>query len=95
MESGAAKTGELLDRAKVQRLAGVRRRGNCSTSEGGGRSTTRSSLSQERCPPAERPYCSATAAETVTRVLSDVRAFAGGAKQSDDITVLAARYLPA
>jgi sigma-B regulation protein RsbU (phosphoserine phosphatase) len=36
----------------------------------------------------------ATAAETVTRVLSDVRAFAAGAKQSDDITVLAARYRP-
>jgi sigma-B regulation protein RsbU (phosphoserine phosphatase) len=35
-----------------------------------------------------------TAAETVTRVLSDVRAFAAGAKQSDDITVLAARYRP-
>ena len=30
--------------------------------------------------------------EIVTRVLADVRAFAAGAKQSDDITVLAARY---
>jgi phosphoserine phosphatase RsbU/P len=36
----------------------------------------------------------ATAAETVTRVLSDVRTFTAGAKQSDDITVLAARYAP-
>jgi phosphoserine phosphatase RsbU/P len=36
----------------------------------------------------------ATAVETVTSVLSDVRAFAAGAKQSDDITVLAARYRP-
>ena len=34
----------------------------------------------------------ATPAETVTRVLTDVRAFTAGAKQSDDITVLAARY---
>ena len=30
--------------------------------------------------------------EIVTRVLEDVRAFAAGAKQSDDITVLAARF---
>jgi serine phosphatase RsbU (regulator of sigma subunit) len=37
---------------------------------------------------------SASAADTVTRVLADVRAFAAGAKQSDDITVLAARYAP-
>lgn len=37
----------------------------------------------------------ATAAQTVTRVLADVRAFAAGAKQSDDITVLAARSAPA
>ncbi len=36
-----------------------------------------------------------SAADTVTRVLEDVRAFAAGAKQSDDITVLAARYAPA
>jgi sigma-B regulation protein RsbU (phosphoserine phosphatase) len=36
----------------------------------------------------------ATAAETVQRVLTDVRAFAAGAKQSDDITVVAARYAP-
>jgi sigma-B regulation protein RsbU (phosphoserine phosphatase) len=33
-------------------------------------------------------------AETVTRVLADVRAFMAGAKQSDDITVLAAQYRP-
>jgi sigma-B regulation protein RsbU (phosphoserine phosphatase) len=36
----------------------------------------------------------ATAAETVTRVLADVRAFTAGAKQSDDITVLAAQFAP-
>ena len=36
----------------------------------------------------------ATAAETVTRLMDDVRAFTAGAKQSDDITVLAARYAP-
>ena len=36
----------------------------------------------------------ATPAEMVTRVLADVRAFAAGAKQSDDITVLAAQYAP-
>ena len=36
----------------------------------------------------------ATPAETVTRVLDDVRAFAAGAKQSDDITLLAVRYRP-
>jgi sigma-B regulation protein RsbU (phosphoserine phosphatase) len=36
----------------------------------------------------------ASAAETATRVMEDVRAFAAGAKQSDDITVLAARYAP-
>jgi sigma-B regulation protein RsbU (phosphoserine phosphatase) len=33
-------------------------------------------------------------AAIVRRVLSDVRAFAAGAKQSDDITVVAARYMP-
>lgn len=36
----------------------------------------------------------ATLAEIVARVMADVRAFADGAKQSDDITVLAARYAP-
>jgi sigma-B regulation protein RsbU (phosphoserine phosphatase) len=35
-----------------------------------------------------------TPAETVGRVLADVRAFAAGARQSDDITVVAARYAP-
>jgi sigma-B regulation protein RsbU (phosphoserine phosphatase) len=37
----------------------------------------------------------ATSAEIVTRVLADVRAFAAGAMQSDDITVLAAQYAAA
>ena len=37
----------------------------------------------------------ASAADIVTRVLGDVRAFVAGAKQSDDITVLVARYTPA
>ena len=36
-----------------------------------------------------------SAADTVERVLADVRAFVAGAKQSDDITVVAARYAPA
>ena len=36
----------------------------------------------------------AAPADIVTRVLTDVRAFAAGAKQSDDITVLAAQYAP-
>ena len=36
----------------------------------------------------------ATSAETVNRLMSDVRAFTAGAKQSDDITILAARYQP-
>jgi phosphoserine phosphatase RsbU/P len=35
------------------------------------------------------------AAQTVATVLADVRAFVADAKQSDDITVLAARYAPA
>jgi sigma-B regulation protein RsbU (phosphoserine phosphatase) len=35
-----------------------------------------------------------TPAEVVTRVMTDLRAFTAGAKQSDDITVLAARYAP-
>ena len=34
------------------------------------------------------------AGEMVTRVLDDVRAFAAGAKQSDDITLLAVKYRP-
>jgi phosphoserine phosphatase RsbU/P len=33
-------------------------------------------------------------AEIVTRVMADVRAFTAGAKQSDDITILAAQYSP-
>ncbi len=37
----------------------------------------------------------ASAADIVARVMKDVRAFAAGAKQSDDIAVLAARYAPA
>jgi sigma-B regulation protein RsbU (phosphoserine phosphatase) len=36
----------------------------------------------------------ATLPEIVASVMADVRAFAAGAKQSDDITVLAARYAP-
>jgi phosphoserine phosphatase RsbU/P len=36
----------------------------------------------------------ATPAETVTHVLADVRAFTAGAKQSDDITLLAVQYRP-
>ena len=36
-----------------------------------------------------------SAADTVETVLADVRAFVAGAKQSDDITVLAARYAAA
>jgi sigma-B regulation protein RsbU (phosphoserine phosphatase) len=36
----------------------------------------------------------ATPAETVEQVLADVRAFTAGAKQSDDITVMAVQYTP-
>ncbi len=36
----------------------------------------------------------AMSAETVRRVMADVRAFTAGAKQSDDITILAAQYAP-
>jgi sigma-B regulation protein RsbU (phosphoserine phosphatase) len=39
-------------------------------------------------------YGSATPKEIVRHVLADVRVFADGAKQSDDITVLAAKYAP-
>jgi sigma-B regulation protein RsbU (phosphoserine phosphatase) len=35
-----------------------------------------------------------TPVETVTRLMADVRAFTAGAKQSDDITILAAQYAP-
>jgi sigma-B regulation protein RsbU (phosphoserine phosphatase) len=34
------------------------------------------------------------AADTVATLLADVRTFVGGAKQSDDITVVAVRYVP-
>jgi sigma-B regulation protein RsbU (phosphoserine phosphatase) len=34
------------------------------------------------------------AADTVQHVLADVRSFAAGARQSDDITVLAVKYVP-
>src|SRR4029077_4601298 len=37
----------------------------------------------------------ASAADIASRVMQNVRAFAAGAKQSDDITVLVARYAPA
>ena len=36
----------------------------------------------------------ATPKDIVTRVLTDVRGFAAGAKQSDDITVVAVKYGP-
>ena len=36
----------------------------------------------------------ASAADTVATVLADVRAFVAGAKQSDDITILAVRHAP-
>ena len=36
----------------------------------------------------------ASPSEIVTRVMADVRAFTAGAKQSDDITILAAQYVP-
>jgi sigma-B regulation protein RsbU (phosphoserine phosphatase) len=49
---------------------------------------------EERLLAALASMSGATAAEIVTRVLADVRAFAAGAKQSDDITVLAARFAP-
>jgi sigma-B regulation protein RsbU (phosphoserine phosphatase) len=49
---------------------------------------------EERLLAALASMSGATAAETVTRVLTDVRAFAAGAKQSDDITVLAVKYAP-
>ena len=50
---------------------------------------------EERLLTALSACAGASAADTVTTVLADVRAFAAGAKQSDDITVLAARYAPA
>ena len=50
---------------------------------------------EERLLTALSASAGASAADIVSRVLEDVRAFAAGAKQSDDITVLAARYAPA
>ena len=35
-----------------------------------------------------------TSADVVTRIMADLRSFTAGAKQSDDITVVAARYAP-
>ena len=49
---------------------------------------------EERLLAALATAAAATPAEIVTRVLADVRAFAAGAKQSDDITILAAQYVP-
>jgi sigma-B regulation protein RsbU (phosphoserine phosphatase) len=49
---------------------------------------------EERLLAALAAASSVTSAEIVARVLADVRAFAAGAKQSDDITVLAAQYAP-
>ena len=46
----------------------------------------------ERAPVVD--FSGAAPADIVTRVLTDVREFAAGAKQSDDITVLAAQYAP-
>lgn len=39
-------------------------------------------------------HSGATPADLVAHVMADVRRFADGARQSDDITVLAARYQP-
>ena len=39
-------------------------------------------------------HSGATPARSSAHVMADVRRFADGAKQSDDITVLAARYQP-
>ena len=50
---------------------------------------------EERLLAALSASAGASAADTVDAVLADVRAFVAGAKQSDDITVLAARYAPA
>ena len=49
---------------------------------------------EERLLAALAPTSGTTAAETVTRLLADVRAFTAGAKQSDDITILAVKYAP-
>jgi phosphoserine phosphatase RsbU/P len=49
---------------------------------------------EERLLAALATVSGATPAEIVARVMADVRAFTAGAKQSDDITILAARYAP-
>ena len=49
---------------------------------------------EERLLAVLEPMAGATSEEIVTRVLADVRTFTAGAKQSDDITMLAARYAP-
>jgi sigma-B regulation protein RsbU (phosphoserine phosphatase) len=49
---------------------------------------------EERLLAALAEISGAAPADIVTRVLADVRTFVDGAKQSDDITVLAARYAP-
>ena len=54
----------------------------------------RTSTAKNGCWPRWPAASGATPAEIVTRVLADVRAFTAGAKQSDDITILAAQYAP-
>jgi sigma-B regulation protein RsbU (phosphoserine phosphatase) len=49
---------------------------------------------EERLLAALSTMSDASAAKTVTHLMSDVRAFTAGAKQSDDITILAAQYSP-
>ncbi len=49
---------------------------------------------EERLLAALSTMSGASAAKTVTHLMSDVRAFTAGAKQSDDITILAAQYSP-
>jgi sigma-B regulation protein RsbU (phosphoserine phosphatase) len=49
---------------------------------------------EERLLAALAEVSGATPAEIVARVMADVRTFTAGAKQSDDITILAARYAP-
>jgi sigma-B regulation protein RsbU (phosphoserine phosphatase) len=49
---------------------------------------------EERLLAALSTMSGASAGKTVTHLMSDVRAFTAGAKQSDDITILAAQYSP-
>jgi sigma-B regulation protein RsbU (phosphoserine phosphatase) len=49
---------------------------------------------EERLLPALVKCTDAAPEDVVQKILADVRSFTNGAKQSDDITVLAARYLP-